>query len=37
MIVHIGTSGESYAHWQGVLYPHQLPLRKELDRDIQHY
>jgi hypothetical protein len=30
-------SGWSYAHWQGVLYPHQLPPRKELDRYIQHY
>ena len=37
MIVHIGTSGWSYAYWQGVLYSHQLPPPKELDRYIQHY
>jgi hypothetical protein len=37
LIVHIGTSGWSYDPWQGVLYPHQLPPRQELDRYTQHY
>ena len=37
MSVHIGTSGWSYDHWQGVLYPHQLPPRSRLDCYIQHY
>ena len=36
-IVHIGTSGWSYDHWEGVLYPHQLPPRSRLDCYIQHY
>jgi uncharacterized protein YecE (DUF72 family) len=37
MLVHIGTSGWSYDHWEGVLYPHQLPLRSRLSCYIQHY
>ncbi len=37
LIVHIGNSGWSYDHWEPVLYPHQLPPRKELDCYIQHY
>lgn len=37
MTIHIGTSGWSYDHWQGVLYPHQLPPRKRLDYYIQRY
>jgi hypothetical protein len=37
LIVHIGTSGWSYDHWEGVLYPHQLPSPQELDCYIQHY
>ena len=37
MIVHIGTSGWSYAHWEDVLYSHQLPPCQELDRYIQQY
>ena len=37
MSVHIGTSGWSYDHWEGVLYPHQLPPRQEFDCYIQHY
>ena len=37
MSVHIGTSGWSYDHWEGVLYPHQLPPRSRLDCYIQHY
>ena len=31
MAVHIGTSGWSYAHWNGVLYPHGLPAEHRLD------
>jgi uncharacterized protein YecE (DUF72 family) len=30
MVVHIGTSGWSYDHWDGVLYPHGLPARDRL-------
>jgi uncharacterized protein YecE (DUF72 family) len=37
MAIHIGTSGWSYDHWEGVLYPHQLPPRSRLDYYIQHY
>jgi len=37
MSIHIGTSGWSYDHWEGVLYPHQLPPRSRLDCYIQHY
>lgn len=37
MAIHIGTSGWSYDHWQGVLYPHQLPPRERLDYYIQRY
>jgi uncharacterized protein YecE (DUF72 family) len=37
LIVHIGTSGWSYDPWEGVLYPHQLPSRQELDCYTQHY
>jgi uncharacterized protein YecE (DUF72 family) len=37
LIVHIGTSGWSYDHWEVVLYPHQLPPRQELDRYTQPY
>ena len=31
MAVHIGTSGWSYAHWTGVLYPEGLPPHRRLD------
>lgn len=31
MSIYIGTSGWSYDHWQGVLYPHDIPLRNRLD------
>jgi uncharacterized protein YecE (DUF72 family) len=37
MAIYIGTSGWSYDHWQGVLYPHEVPPRKRLDYYIQHY
>ncbi|HWS53824.1 MAG TPA: DUF72 domain-containing protein [Pyrinomonadaceae bacterium] len=31
MAIHVGTSGWSYEHWQGVLYPHGAPARARLD------
>ena len=31
MSVHVGTSGWSYAHWSGVLYPEGLPAARRLD------
>jgi uncharacterized protein YecE (DUF72 family) len=31
MAVHIGTSGWSYPHWTGVLYPEGLPAQRRLD------
>lgn len=37
MVIHIGTSGWSYDHWQGILYPHQLPPRERLNYYIQRY
>jgi uncharacterized protein YecE (DUF72 family) len=37
MAIHIGTSGWSYDHWQGVLYPQQLLPRLRLDYYSQHY
>lgn len=30
MGIYIGTSGWSYDHWQGVLYPHHTPVQKRL-------
>lgn len=29
-IIHVGTSGWNYSHWQGVFYPHELSPRKWL-------
>lgn len=37
MAIHIGTSGWSYNHWQGILYPHSTPTGKRLDYYIQRY
>ncbi|MGZ8412455.1 MAG: DUF72 domain-containing protein [Gemmatirosa sp.] len=37
MTVHIGTSGWSYAHWTGVLYPEGLPPRERLDHYVPHF
>lgn len=34
---HIGTSGWSYDHWQGVLYPHGLPAKNRLEIYTQHF
>lgn len=35
--VHIGTSGWSYDHWHGVLYPHGILPRERLDHYLPHY
>src|ERR671915_522459 len=37
MAVYIGTSGWSYDHWQGVLYPHGVPQRARLDYYLARY
>jgi uncharacterized protein YecE (DUF72 family) len=35
--VHIGTSGWSYPHWEGVLYPPGLPPRQRLDHYLGRF
>ncbi len=37
MAVHIGTSGWSYAHWDGVLYPPGLPTAHRLDHYAREF
>lgn len=37
MTIHIGTSGWSYDHWQGVLYPADLPQRERLAQYVRHF
>lgn len=37
MAVHVGTSGWSYDHWQGVLYPDATPVPARLDYYVQRY
>ncbi|GIG23661.1 hypothetical protein Cch01nite_43850 [Cellulomonas chitinilytica] len=37
MTIRIGTSGWSYDHWEGVLYPPGLPARDRLDRYVQEF
>ena len=37
MSIHIGTSGWSYDHWQGIVYPHGVPDRARLDYYLQRY
>lgn len=37
MGIHIGTSGWSYDHWHGVLYPHGVPPRERLSYYLQRY
>lgn len=37
MAVYVGTSGWSYAHWTGVLYPEGLPPRERLDHYLPHF
>jgi uncharacterized protein YecE (DUF72 family) len=36
-MIRIGTSGWSYDHWAGVLYPRGLPVAKRLDRYIEEF
>jgi uncharacterized protein YecE (DUF72 family) len=35
--IHVGTSGWSYAHWHGVLYPHGASPRERLDYYLMRY
>jgi uncharacterized protein YecE (DUF72 family) len=37
MAVHVGTSGWSYDHWRGVLYPHDAPARERLRFYTDHF
>ena len=37
MAIHIGTSGWSYAHWNGVLYPDGLPPERRMDYYLQRF
>lgn len=37
MSTYVGTSGWSYDHWQGVLYPYPTPVRDRLDYYIQRF
>ena len=37
MSIHIGTSGWSDDHWQGVLYPHRATARQRLDSYVARY
>lgn len=36
-MIRIGTSGWSYDHWDGVLYPPKLPVAKRLARYVEEY
>ncbi|MEP7764649.1 DUF72 domain-containing protein [Sanguibacter sp. 25GB23B1] len=36
-MIHVGTSGWSYDHWDGVLYPHGSPARERLARYAEHF
>lgn len=37
MGIHIGTSGWSYEHWHGILYPHGIPPRERLGYYVQAF
>lgn len=37
MTIHVGTSGWSYAHWEGTLYPPGLPPRERLAHYVAHF
>jgi uncharacterized protein YecE (DUF72 family) len=37
MSIRVGTSGWSYDHWHGVLYPHGAPPRDRLGYYLQHF
>ena len=36
-MIHVGTSGWSYQHWEGILYPPGLPPRQRLDHYLHRY
>ena len=35
--IHVGCSGWQYAHWRGVFYPAELPLRQWFDHYARHF
>src|SRR5215212_6095598 len=37
MTIHVGTSGWSYAHWDGVLYPPATPPRERLEHYVRRF
>lgn len=37
MSIHIGTSGWSYDHWQGIVYPPDTPVHDRLGYYLQHF
>lgn len=37
MSIYVGTSGWSYDHWHGVLYPHGMPARERLAVYVEHF
>lgn len=37
MAWHIGPSGWSYDHWQGLVYPPRTPVRDRLDHYLARY
>src|SRR5688572_22214083 len=37
MAYHVGTSGWSYDHWQGILYPHNTPVKDRLRYYLERY
>jgi uncharacterized protein YecE (DUF72 family) len=37
MTVHVGTSGWSYDHWEGVLYPAGMPARARLEEYVRRF
>jgi uncharacterized protein YecE (DUF72 family) len=37
MSIHIGTSGWSYDHWQGILYPNPTPVHQRLGYYVQQF
>jgi uncharacterized protein YecE (DUF72 family) len=37
MAIYIGTSGWSYDHWEGVLYPHRSSSKQRLAHYVARY
>jgi uncharacterized protein YecE (DUF72 family) len=37
MAYHVGTSGWSYDHWQGILYPHNTPVKDRLPYYLERW